>query len=434
MISPQPLPDMCIKCNICVAACPVMPATDLFQGPKASGPGADRFAHPQHSLPDYGVEWCSGCGVCSRVCPHNVPVTELNIRLKARLAAQSRIPLRDHLISRPDTLQRLARPMRPVANFLLRTRPFRWLLEKALGVSRQAPIPEFSAGTFRQIASRHIRAAPPEQGSEDVLALFHGCNTEGYEPDLGLQAIEVLEYFGFDVIIPPQTCCGLPLQSNGLFDGARAQARENITKLLPFAQAGIPIIGTSTSCTLSLRHDYREILGISDESALAVAGQVRDFFEFLAYDEAARLNALRPTPLSMRVLYHAPCQLKAHGMGTPALQLLRRIPDLKIQISESECCGVAGTYGMKAERYSVATEVGRDLFHQIETTEPDFVVTDSETCRWWISHHTGKECVHPLQLIHRSLRGANGRETGRVRKASSAKSVKDRRGAEHGNR
>jgi glycerol-3-phosphate dehydrogenase subunit C len=213
----------------------------------------------------------------------------------------------------------------------------------------------------------------------------------------------VLEHLGFEVIIPPQACCGLPLQSNGLFDAARRQAKENVANLLPFAQAGIPIIGTSTSCTLALRHDYSEILGMKDEATLEVAGRIRDLFEFLAYDHRARLDDLEFAPLPRQVVYHPPCQLKAHGMGTPAQRLLERIPQLSIQLSQMECCGVAGTYGIKSERYSVAARVGHDLFDLVKDADPDLVVTDSETCRWWISHHTGKECMHPLELVHRSL-------------------------------
>jgi glycerol-3-phosphate dehydrogenase subunit C len=83
--------------------------------------------------------------------------------------------------------------------------------------------------------------------------------------------------------------------------------------------------------------------------------------------------------------------------------VLRRIPGLQLQLSEAECCGVAGTYGIKAERYPVAVKVGRDLFAQIDSAQPDIVITDSETCRWWISHHTGVKCMHPLELVHRSL-------------------------------
>lgn len=408
---PSRLPDLCIKCNICVAACPVMPATDLFPGPKATGPQADRFVHPDLPVPEYGVGWCSGCGVCSRVCPHGVPVTELNIRAKARCASGSRTPLRDQLISRPHLLAHLAGPVRPIANWALRSRPVRWMLEKVFRISRNAPLPKFAVRSFRKQVTEYLRPSPPPdlpQTRESRVAYFHGCSVEGYEPSLGLMTVALLEELGFHVDIPPQTCCGLSLQSNGLFDAARTQARENIEDLLPYAGAGVPIVGTSTSCTLALRHDYSEILGLQDEAALHVAEKIRDLFEFLVYDHPDRTATLDLSPVPLRALYHPPCQLKAHGMGIPAYQVLRRIPQLELHLSESECCGIAGTYGIKLERYSVARAVGSRLLDQISQLGPDIIITDSETCRWWISHHSQTPAFHPLEVLHLSLSLGNG--------------------------
>ena len=39
--------------------------------------------------------------------------------------------------------------------------------------------------------------------------------TQHYEADVGKAIVAVLEHNGFEVILPPQNCCGLPMQSNG---------------------------------------------------------------------------------------------------------------------------------------------------------------------------------------------------------------------------
>jgi glycerol-3-phosphate dehydrogenase subunit C len=105
----------------------------------------------------------------------------------------------------------------------------------------------------------------------------------------------------------------------------------------------------------------------------------------------------------LRALYHAPCQLRSHRIGSPALQILRRIPELQLEVSLSECCGVAGTYGFKAERYPVAVAVGAELFEQARAADVDRVVTDSETCRWWIESHSHIPAVHPVELLAAAL-------------------------------
>ena len=55
--------DACVKCTICETQCPVMRVTDLFGGPKYSGPQAERFrvppgreGHRNHSPPSYRDE------------------------------------------------------------------------------------------------------------------------------------------------------------------------------------------------------------------------------------------------------------------------------------------------------------------------------------------------------------------------------------------
>jgi glycerol-3-phosphate dehydrogenase subunit C len=397
--------DMCVKCNICTAACPVAAVTDLFPGPKAVGPQEERFRHPRLAAVDQSVAWCSGCGVCSRVCPHGVAVTEINVRAKAALARQHGTRLRDQLISRPALLGRFGVRLAPVANALLGSRFGRRFMEAILGVSREGPLPAFSRLPFRRKHSARIAAEPPVGSSNGRLdvAYFHGCSTEYYEPWIGDLAISILEKLDCRVILPPQGCCGLPLQSNGLFDAARRYGRSNVESLTPFAEKNIPIVGTSTSCTLAIKHEYQAILDLGGEAVGRVAGAVFDLFEFLTLYRLAQLERLGLRPVSLTVLYHPPCQLRGHGIGTPALDVLRMVPELELIHSDAECCGIAGTYGLKSERASVARDVGRPLFEQVRQARPDLVACDSETCRWWIERHTGVPSVHPLQILARAI-------------------------------
>jgi glycerol-3-phosphate dehydrogenase subunit C len=334
-------------------------------------------------------------------------VAEINIQAKARLVEQGHAPLRDQLLARPEMLGRLVRPAAQFANRLLDFPLSRWLMEKGFGIASRAPLPAFSNETLRMRCPEKCVDKPPETpgaARDDIVAYFHGCSTNYYEPELGLLAIAVLEALGFQVLLPPQNCCGLPLQSNGLFEAARRYARSNSERLAPFVQAGIPILGSSTSCTLALKHEYRAVLGLEGAQIEALADQTQDIFEFLVWHAFRRVRAAEFQPVALKILYHAPCQLLSHGMGTPALSLLRRIPELEVELSRSACCGIAGTYGVKSERYATARAVGQGLFHQAAASGAELVVSDSETCRWWIEEHTGIPSVHPIELLARSLR------------------------------
>ncbi|WP_343423145.1 hypothetical protein [Candidatus Flexifilum breve] len=50
----------------------------------------------------------------------------------------------------------------------------------------------------------------------------------------------ILAHNGYDVVLPEQNCCGLPMQSNGEFDAARSHACRNLDHLAQYARAGDP--------------------------------------------------------------------------------------------------------------------------------------------------------------------------------------------------
>ena len=97
--------------------------------------------------------------------------------------------------------------------------------------------------------------------------------------------------------------------------------------------------------------------------------------------------------------YHAPCQLRAHRVGRPALDILELIPGLNMDESNAACCGLAGSYGYKAERYQIAMDVGAGLFDFMRASGSDTAVCDSEICRWQIAHGSGLEMKHPIEIL-----------------------------------
>ena len=388
--------DRCIKCNVCNTACPVLPVTDLFPGPKYCGPQAQRF---RLGLPvERWVDYCSGCGACTRACPSGVKVAELNTRARAAAYRQG-LPLlrrlRNRLLSRSELLGRLGSPVAPLANLGLRFRPGRVAIDRVLGIHRDAPLPAFSRGRFRRRFGRLPQPEPPRRR----VAYFHGCTTEYYEPWVGEAAVRVLGRTGTAVELPPQSCCGLPYISNGDFAGARRLAEANLRKLLPVARSGTRIVATSTSCSLTLKHEYRDVLGLRGPEWEELAASVYDVFELLR--ELVWTGELEPPSgsLARRVLYHGPCQLRSHGVGLPAAEMLGGLEGIELAESGVECCGIAGTYGFKSEKFEIARRVGEPLRARASDHRAEQVACDSETCRWQIRALTGLPARHPVELL-----------------------------------
>jgi glycerol-3-phosphate dehydrogenase subunit C len=388
--------DHCVKCTICETFCPFSRATPLFPGPKFVGPQAERYRGAGPSV-DASVDYCSGCGICTQVCPQGVRIAEINSQARAALWEERGVPLRNQLIARPGVIGRLGTPVAPVANWALRNRAVRAVTDRLLGIHRDAPMPRFAGRTFQRWARRHTVPA-----AERTVVYFHGCGTNFYEPAVGEMVVAVLEHNGFRVVVPPQDCCGLPLQSNGNFPAARAYVRRLVANLAPYAREGNAIVANSTSCSLMLKREAREILGVEDEALRAVSKATYDLCEFLLllHEQGELRTDFGSLPLT--VPYHAPCQQRGHGIGKPALDLLALVPGLRAVDLDVDCCGIAGTYGLKREKYEISMAVGEPLFRELRDAEVDVAACDSETCRWQIEHGSGVHAVHPVELLHRA--------------------------------
>jgi glycerol-3-phosphate dehydrogenase subunit C len=138
-----------------------------------------------------------------------------------------------------------------------------------------------------------------------------------------------------------------------------------------------------------------------DEGSKALKMAVWDIFEFLndLHDKDELRTDFRLTPL--RLPYHAPCQQRAHRVGKPALEILALVPGIELYESHARCCGIAGTYGYKREKYQIAMDVGEELFQFVREHSEGvrFTACDSETCRWQLEHGTDIPSRHPIEIL-----------------------------------
>jgi glycerol-3-phosphate dehydrogenase subunit C len=409
--------DVCIRCATCVAVCPVSRVTPKFPGPKQAGPGAERFRSPDEPSVDKWIDLCIGCHLCDMVCSSGVNISELNLIAKAKYLDEKGRPLRDWLLTHSYLYGWLGSLLSSLGNPILRNRFIRWMIEAILKIDRRRELPSYESPTFRQWFRKHQSQSsnlpsPPfskggmggfEPGSKPrkTIGYFYGCYTNTNEVDVGKATVQVLEANGFEVILPPQRCCGIPMLGNGDFKGARKMGLYNVPSLLKTIGSGFDIIFSSSSCGHTIKHEYSHLLSIPD--AEEVAKHIFDIFEFLRnLIESNGFNA-HFNELPLKTAYFAPCHLRVLGIGLPALEILRLIPGLKIDNIEADCCGMGGTFGFKKEKYEISQEIGRDLAEAIDHLKPEIVLSDCEGCRMQIRHLTGLKVLHPIQILRDSL-------------------------------
>lgn len=393
--------DQCVKCTLCLGSCPVLGTAPGFPGPKGAGPELARFPDRK---PDPILEYCTLCKRCELACPSGVKIAGLNLRLRSKLK-RSR-PMRDWFLGNAELASRLASPVAPVANAVLSWGPVRVAAEWAMGLDRRRPFPKFAARSFKRghghPAGQSRQGIRRTMGSGEgparpKVAYFAGCYATYNDPDLAEAVVEVLERNGFDVVVPDHRCCGLPLIANGFLGKARDNASHNIEVLMKYAEEGIPVVTASPGCGLTIQEEYPELFGLPGSQR--VAGNLYDISEFLMYlHEKGQLN-LDFAAKSETLAYHAPCHLLALGIGRPSLALLRLIPGMRVIELPEGCCGIAGTYGFKKEKYEISMAVGKPLFEAAQVSGAARVATDCETCGLQFEHGSGLPSIHPIKVL-----------------------------------
>jgi glycerol-3-phosphate dehydrogenase subunit C len=305
------------------------------------------------------------------VCPTGVRIAEINGRARGDIVQGGQVSrqhkLRNNLIARPELLGKLGQPVAPLANLVLHSGFGRFFAKLTLDIAPEAPLPRFANERFSSWAKKRTEKVQ----SDRKVVYFHGCSTEYYEARVGKAAVQVLEANGFEVLIPPQNCCGLPLLSNGEFEAAQAYHESNISKLIDYVKQGYVIVGTSTSCTLTLKEEAPELLSYYTEDAQLLAANTFDINEFLVHlldDGQLKSDDLKPIPFTLA--YHPPCQYRAHRIGRPSVEIMDVIPELTIIESQAACCGIGGTYGYKAEKIGISNDVGQPLFDFVQEIKP----------------------------------------------------------------
>jgi len=239
------------------------------------------------------------------------------------------------------------------------------------------------------------------------VVLFVDTFDRYFEPENARAAVRVLTAAGYTPILPPMRgrplCCGRTYVSSGMLDQAKAEMQRTLDVLLPYAARGVPIVGLEPSCLLTFRDEFQALLGditkpIADASLLLE--------EFLAREaRAGRLRLpLRALPYR-RALVHGHCHQKAFGAFPAVIEVLKLIPELDVEVVDSSCCGMAGTFGYEESHIDVSLKMAeRSLLPAVRAAGSDTViVADGTSCRHQIDDAVKRNAVHVVRLLEASL-------------------------------
>ncbi len=392
--------EQCIKCTICTVYCPVTPVNPDFPGPKQAGPDGERYRLKKPFFYDEALKYCLNCKRCEVVCPSNVKIGD--IIQSARIKYSKKSPgLRDRMLANTDFMGNMATLVAPVVNATLGLKPVKKIMDATLGIDAHRTFPSYTSEKFTTWFKKEARLNQSRYPRQ--VAYFHGCYVNYNYPQLGKDLVTVMNAVGYGIkLLEDEKCCGVAKISNRLIDEAKRDGKINLEQIRrAVLEENLTVIGTSSTCTFTIRDEYPHLLDLDnadvrDEVMLAT----RFLYNLI---DSGKVKLVFRDDYKKRVAYHTPCHMEKLGWTIYSTSLLKMIPGLDYVPLESNCCGIAGTYGFKKENYNYSQDIGRPLFNQILGEHVDLVATDCETCKWQIEMSTGMPVANPISIIADAL-------------------------------
>lgn len=334
------------------------------------------------------LDLCLQCKGCKTDCPSQVDMAKLKSEFLYHYYQDKRVPLRSKIFGHIDRLSYLLTFLPDFSKSKLT----KWLLSK-IGISPQRDLPTLAPQTFSTWFVKHQQPAYPRQ-----VVLFIDTFTEYYTPEIGQDALKVLNALNFEVIVPPLACCGRPLISKGLLGEAKSKALALIDILFPYAVKKLPIIGLEPSCLLTIRQDFPDFFKENAEKIETIATFCQTFDEFV-YQHA---HASKFSSCERQVKFHGHCYAKTLVGDQPSMEILKKVQPQAILIN-SGCCGMAGSFGYESEHYEISMKIGNlKLFPSVKNFDGD-IIANGTSCRAQIEDGTGKKALHMAQYLARHL-------------------------------
>lgn len=348
------------------------------------------------------MDLCVSCKGCKRECPTGVDMAKMKIEFLHHWRRHHGLPLKERLIAYLPRYAPWAARLAPLLNLL------QGAAKPLLGFAAKRSLPAWRSDYFA--APTAAQASAGQVSGEREVVLFVDTFSTYFEPENARSAVRVLEAAGYTVHVPRPAdaerplCCGRTFLASGLVEEARREAQRMIDTLKPYVERGVPVVGLEPSCLLGLRDEFVSMLPGGESAELALNAFL--FEEFLAREhDAGRLQLKLKALPQPKALLHGHCHQKAFAVMPAVTRVLGLIPGLNVEVIESSCCGMAGSFGYEARHYDVSMRMAEaSLLPKVrEAGEHTLIVADGTSCRHQIHDGSGRQAVHVARVLEAAL-------------------------------
>lgn len=355
------------------------------------------------------MDLCLSCKGCSSECPSNVDMAKLKAEWQHQYYKDKGIPFRTRQIANFSKSMKLASKVPWAYDLVFGNKLTGNIAKSVVGFAKDRSMPELARVPLDKWFDKHFKASPTPKHS----SVYFFCDefTNYNDAEIGKKAIQLLDRLGYEVKIPQHEESGRTYLSKGLLDQAMALAEKNVKLLAPLISEDTQLVGIEPSSLLTFRDEYPGLLrGALKNQATELSKNCLTIEEFLAKAiENKHLHADLFTEASgpeQLIKVHGHCHQKALSSMVPTKKILSLLPNTKVHMIPSGCCGMAGSFGYEAEHFDVSMKIGELVLFPTVREQPETVIiaAPGTSCRHQIKDGTGRKAKHPVEVIWERLK------------------------------
>jgi len=364
------------------------------------------------------VDACTLCDMCFMTkCPYVPPhefdldFPHLMLRYRALQKKQNKLSLIPKQLAQIDRNAKIGVTFSWFINWISNTKNkvLRKVLELITGIDKRVVLPIYNSETFTKYFKKNYNSINIKNLNPDrKVVIYSTCFVNFNKKATGVAALKVLKKNGVEVQEAYPGCCGMPYLEQADLPKVVEQAKKVSNDLLKWIDKGYRVITLTASCGLMLKFEWPLLLP-KDENIKKLSKNVSDIDEYIVDISNKGGLAEGLGEIDGGVTVHHACHARAQNMGNKARDMLKLIPNIKIDVVE-RCAGHGGTFGVMKDTHNLALKVGRPAARQVKNKNNKYMASDCPLAAKHLkqleidTNISNDETLHPIELLAKAYR------------------------------
>jgi len=406
--------DICHGCRRCFNLCDSFPRlfdfVDNIKEGEVSSLSSKKFGAV--------VDACTLCDMCFMTkCPYvpphefNVDFPHLMLRYRMYQKKNKKLPKISLQLAKVDRNGRFGIIFSKLINWFTnkKNKFFRKILEIITGIDQRVDLPKYNNESFENYSKKNkekINELAPAFGRKVVI--YSTCFVNFNKKNTGIAALKVLKKNGVDTQHAYPGCCGMPYLEQANLKKVTEQAIKVSNDLIKWIDKGYQVVTLTASCGLMLKFEWPLLLP-NNNNIKKLSQNTKDIDEYIVDISKKEGLAEGLNEIDGGVTVHHACHARAQNMGNKARDMLKLIPNIKIDVVE-RCAGHGGTFGIMKLTHDIANKVGKITVKMNINKKNKYMASDCPLAGKHLKQLEedtkilSDEALHPIELLSKAYK------------------------------